>query len=622
MRLCKSGMQLALAVALVAMLGQAGYCQSVSITSPADGSVVRGEVVVQGVKATADAGWIAFKIARVNESGAYVEAVTAPFEFRWDTQARNERGQRLYPDGEYRITATGYNAAGQPQGEASIRVTVNNDISPAMMGRAVNLRALYVRGERVRYALVGETDVQLSEKAAEAIKQLSMPAGGGMVQGAAGPMGGPMMGPQGVGGPPGGPGMGPAGPGPGMMPGGPGMPGGPPGGPGMMPGGPGMVPGPAMMPGAPRPGAGAGVGAPTGGARQAGAVKELPTSLQLVAEAKWEEECLTPTATGRAVIDKRVADGWYELVVKDGPGPKRLDGVGKIFRVKVLPNNVIKPMHDDSERFVFGELYVELPDRDLQVGDTWEGEMTYCSYLEQQDAPVKIKATHKLDGFEYKGIHPCARIVSTFSKDEDLGEWHLADFPVNGKSKLEGKRISYFALDEGRFVAMEDTLKREVEIQPQDLAALLAGAVGGTSQQGMGARVGMAPGAAFGGPGPAGQGMPMMPGPGMMPGGPAGAGPGMMPGPGMPPGAPGMGPGGPAAPMPGMMPGPGMAPMGPGMRPGGAPGVPGAPAAGMQGRAGAGMTQTTVEPVKVSVVTRITIKEIEASGGPSQVARW
>ncbi len=685
MTLGRVGIQGVLIVALIAVVGQGGYCQKVSITAPEDGARVRGKVLVQGTKASAD-GWISFRVGQGDTEGEYIHAVTSPFEFKWDTQVRDEDGNKLYPDGQYRLVAVAHDAAGHPQGEASITVTVGNDIKPSEVGGKVNLRSLYLRGQQVLYALEGETNVILGKEAADYIKDLNEMSKGGMGGGMMGAPGGPMPmgGIGGVGGPAAG-----------------------------MPRLGGMVGGPA--------GAAAGLG----GMGQM-EVKPLPTELQVIAKGKWTEECLSPTATGRAVIDKIFEDGWYAVVAKDAPGPRRLKGAGEMHRVKVFPTAVVEPMHDDSPRFAYGELYIELPDRDLRVGDTWNGQMTYCAYPEQEE-PIKTQATHKLDGFEYRGAYRCARIVSTFAKDEEEGDWQLAGIPVTGQmqagggmggmgapggpgmgalggpgpgmggpgfggpggpgmwppatsggmpgagfgteppkfeSKLEGTRVSYFALDAGRFVAMQDTLKREVELMPQALTGLLAAVLQIAAPTAMGGGGQMGPGSAmpgFAGPGPAGPGMGGMPGAGMPapggpmmgPGGPGMPGPagpgGMMPGPGMPgPGMPGPGmpgaampgrpgmpggpgmvgrpPGMPGGMMPGgMMPGqPGM-PGGPGMMPRGPGGMMGAPGGmGMPGgmAGGMGMAQVPAEPVKFSVKTKLSIEEKSSSGGPTKVARW
>lgn len=302
-------------------------------------------------------------------------------------------------------------------------------------------------------------------------------------------------------------------------------------------------------------------------------VKELDTVLH----AEYVDHAMTTSSGGPALIRKRAVQGWTQV----GKEAKSIPGLGETYTISVQPTGSMGPKHKGDKNFDLGELTLELPNRDLRVGDTWTSKL----WLMLDPTATKrheVKAQHRLDGFQWYNGLKVARIVSTFS---EKGTKFTIRFK-NGSASLEtdykGTRYSYFAWEEGRFVAIEDSLNHNYDI---DVAQLSAALTGGGFGGGM-------PGAM----GPDGMPMPGMDG-GMMPGMPGAPGmpgmdPGMMP-PGMP-GAPGM----PGMPSPdgGMMPG--------------APGMPGMGMPGMEGMPGMGYGMQMM-PAKVKGTGTVTMTVTE-----------
>jgi len=345
--------------------------------------------------------------------------------------------------------------------------------------------------------------------------------------------------------------------------------------------------------------------------------KTLPISLRLEAlvKAAWSETVLAPTAEDApAVLDKVLKSGYIQVIGSDGV--KLRDLMSRV-RLSVFPDAEIKLYNPKDEHFPLGEYYVKLPIRPVNVGDTWQSELSVLP-LPNAVSRVVLQAQNKLDGFEWVAGRKCARILSTFKQDEQFVMVKVGDQTFPLKTSYEARRISYFGLDEKRFISFEEQTKHVIEVPAQAVqilyqfqigstaAAMKAAGAGGMGGQGMGPGMG-GMGAMGGMPmGGMGGGMPM---PGMGPGGMGGMGPGGMPmggmgpmgiGGGMPAPAAGMGPG---APMGGMGPGMmgGMGPMGamgaggaggamgqampmPGMGPGGMGGM-----GPMGGAAGGGM---------------------------------
>lgn len=124
--------------------------QGVSFLSPQEGDTVRDMVRIQATKPNPDEGWISYKIESGGK-GDFVSAVVSPFVYVWDTRARDEKGNYLYQDGQYTITAVAMDPSGRKVGEAAITVTLKNSLSASEAPQRVLLRLFYDRNQRVPY---------------------------------------------------------------------------------------------------------------------------------------------------------------------------------------------------------------------------------------------------------------------------------------------------------------------------------------------------------------------------------------------------------------------------------------------------------------------------------------
>ncbi len=551
----------------IGLLGTAATGEAqVQILSPTSGAVVHGVVAIKAAKPQSQDGWVTFSVQPSRD--AYLAAAMAPFSIKWNTQVYHD-GKRVYPDGQYTIKAMGFDGSGRRQGEDSVQITVVNSIDPSEIGGAVELKTRYQKGQLLRYEIEGKMTVNVPGEAGKELREppkmemgmdmeMGMPPGYGY---------GGMM------------------PGEGMM--------------GMPPGyGYGGMMGPEMGMGM--------VG--TGGSQ----IEGLPSNVVVETSGGWGEEVLSPTATGRAVVDREFLRGYYIVswlwpkeIWTVGDEEKEEENVpdsyaevlpaaGDEYRFKVRPSAEVVKMHDEQPDFPLGQTFIELPERPVRVGSSWQGDMTVTMGPTNTE-PETYSAIHRLDSFEYKGNFRCARIISKYSargveieielpqRKEQVGGagmmgaegggmvepgmgppgmgmgMGMEGMMAPGMEGMEGEmgmgmgaqvmeyrgnvsieRISYFALEAGRFVAFEDTIdqkinrvvtaKGEVErlsgekesfektddlyvTQVQPLIAAMVGGGGGMGTMGMMGEEGMMqPGMPGGMPQMGGYGMGMPPG--------------------------------------------------------------------------------------------------------------
>lgn len=283
----------------------------------------------------------------------------------------------------------------------------------------------------------------------------------------------------------------------------------------------------------------------------------IPLRLEALVKAVWSETVLSPTGQDSpAVLDKVLKSGYIQVIGSDGV--KLRDFMSRV-RLNVFPDAEIRLLNPRDEHFPLGEYYVKLPVRAVNVGDTWQSELSVLP-LPNAVSRVVLQAQNKLDGFEWVAGRKCARILSTFKQDEQFVMVKVGDQTFPLKTSYEATRISYFGLEEKRFVSFEERTKHVIEVPAQAIQFLYQLQLGGTAAAaraaGAGGMSGQMMGPGMGGAMP----MPGMGGPGM------GTGPGGMPMGGM--GPMGMGGGMPAPAMGGGMP---MGGVGPGMGPGGMP---------------------------------------------------
>ncbi len=139
------------------------HAQSVRFVNPTDGDTVRDIVRIQATKQNADSGWISYRIEN-GGSGDFVAAVSSPFNYTWDTRARNEQGKEIYPDGQYTLTAVALSASGRKKGEATITVTLKNSVSASRAPRRVDLNLFYDRNQEVYYRADGDWGISPTDE--------------------------------------------------------------------------------------------------------------------------------------------------------------------------------------------------------------------------------------------------------------------------------------------------------------------------------------------------------------------------------------------------------------------------------------------------------------------------
>lgn len=253
-------------------------------------------------------------------------------------------------------------------------------------------------------------------------------------------------------------------------------------------------------------------------------------------EAAWRERAMSNSAGGTAIVRKYFDRGYTSF---EGTKPTNLRLAGQMFTLLVRPNAQIDLKHDDEDHFPLGELYLELPDRTLRKGSTWQSPMYVLPMLRATERR-KVTGHHRLDGFQWTQGFKCARIVSTYSENdvtldlrmgegtgqersmdmegpgggepmgfpgEDLfmdgpapaeEEMMMPEGPMGAggrggaqanvppqasvKTSYKGTRISYFAYEFGQFVRTDDQITHTLTI---DSTQFGGGAGMGMGEEGM-----------------------------------------------------------------------------------------------------------------------------------------
>jgi len=73
---------------------------------------------------------------------------------------------------------------------------------------------------------------------------------------------------------------------------------------------------------------------------------------------------------------------------------------------------MMQAKHKGEDQMDLGGLTMELPDRELRIGDTWSGDLWLIPDPSSTHRE-RVKAQNKLDGFQWLNGHKVARIVST-----------------------------------------------------------------------------------------------------------------------------------------------------------------------------------------------------------------
>jgi len=115
----------------------------VEIVSPPNGAIVRGkQEIVAGKKDRH--GYVVFHVTSPGQALTAPEfkmATVTPFRFIWDTRGT--------PDGDHIVRATAYDSSNQLEGEAEVRLTVQNILAEDALGKnGVKLRLIFTAGQR------------------------------------------------------------------------------------------------------------------------------------------------------------------------------------------------------------------------------------------------------------------------------------------------------------------------------------------------------------------------------------------------------------------------------------------------------------------------------------------
>ncbi len=135
----------------------------VRIIAPEPGAVVRGVVQIVADKPDPTEGTYAWKVGHIGqEAEAQFQANTvAGLPFLWDTSVRNEKGERVYPDGEYLVIANGLNDSGELEGSATVLVRIANEIPPADVADGVKLQINLKTADVLNYVFNGDEKISL-----------------------------------------------------------------------------------------------------------------------------------------------------------------------------------------------------------------------------------------------------------------------------------------------------------------------------------------------------------------------------------------------------------------------------------------------------------------------------
>lgn len=182
--------------------------------------------------------------------------------------------------------------------------------------------------------------------------------------------------------------------------------------------------------------------------------------------ANWRNIVMSPSyAAGHAVLHVYVGSSGAQAGESD---VEALDAAGHSHTYMALRDGEMRLKHDDEKPFKLAEMTVTLPDRQVRVGDTWNGTITIWPdplkgtgaaaagamgegmdtgmgidpammgmglgmpgaeagmgmAAAAPEAPTKIqtrtvRAKHTVDGFEWVMGQPTVRIRSTYSVDKD-----------------------------------------------------------------------------------------------------------------------------------------------------------------------------------------------------------
>ncbi len=157
------GGRFALAVTALVWAQLAG-AQEIQFVEPGAGTV-RGTVPVRADLGAGYAnGFVIFYLGEPGQPMKFKVATVADphglFGFDWETQGRDSK----VPDGEYRLMAVGYNAAGEAIGQKAVTVEVQNQVtSTSLPARGIQLRYNFTPGRDASYVARSTINVEAGD---------------------------------------------------------------------------------------------------------------------------------------------------------------------------------------------------------------------------------------------------------------------------------------------------------------------------------------------------------------------------------------------------------------------------------------------------------------------------
>ncbi|MCJ7811825.1 hypothetical protein MUP95_00710 [bacterium] len=116
----------------------------------------------------------------------------------------------------------------------------------------------------------------------------------------------------------------------------------------------------------------------------------------------------------------------------------------------------------------FSDIFPDLSNNPIKVGDTWTGQKEYHEPMGSLDLTIKVESTNILEDFETIGDLECARI-RTESKGTVSGAGSQEEMYMMFNGDLESTSIWYFAFKEGVFVRMEAEQNLDANIDIGDM---------------------------------------------------------------------------------------------------------------------------------------------------------
>jgi hypothetical protein len=118
----------------------------------------------------------------------------------------------------------------------------------------------------------------------------------------------------------------------------------------------------------------------------------------------------------------------------------------------------------------FQDIFPNLTDRPLKIGDTWPDETTITEKSSAGEAIIRLSGENMLEGFDTIDGRECVKVTATYSGTiESKGEQQGIELSTQGE--IKGTTTWYFAYKEGLFIKQmsEGTVEGTVDVPSQGL---------------------------------------------------------------------------------------------------------------------------------------------------------